>query len=169
MLHGSALPDPAPGDSARWGGRTSGLGRFLRRELHGHLQLEPVLPGGRRVLGDRDLHRLGGVQPGPPCRRAVRAGRRLLPGRVRRTLESDQFVREFDCHGRILGGGYDSGPQPLGEQLLVLLRARAAGHHESRIASLISAIGRAVPATSVVGIMSHRISGRTHTAVGLRP
>jgi hypothetical protein len=90
-------------------------------------------------------------------------------GRVRRTLELDEFVGEFDCHGRILGGGYDSGPQPLGEQLLVLLRARAAGQHErpDRVVDLRDRAGCA--GASVVGIMSHRISGRTHRAVGLRP
>lgn len=151
MLHGSALPDPAPGDSARWGGRTSGLGRGHRVPdglLHRGLQLPPVLSSRLRMVGHRLL---GVVRPFPPD------GRRSIPCRVllvgpaaftgrppvlllqpehlgvriiRSLLQGHKVVVQFDCHGRILGGGYDSGPQPLGEQHLVLLRPRTPGYDE---------------------------------------
>lgn len=181
MLHGSALPDPAPGDSARWGGRTSGLGRLRVTDdlLYCGLELPPVLARCRRMLGHGLLRRADQLAPrmprrlpgrmlllGPAVRRwavLVSQGQYLRMRIIRSLLQDHKIVVQFDCHGRILGRRCDSRPQPLPEQLLVLRRPGLAtgNKHADRVVDLREWAHRA--GGDRRGGHANRVSGSTHS------
>lgn len=81
------------------------LSALPRPPLQLHLQLVPVLPGRLGVRRHRGLDPLGRLHPRLPPLGRVAAGCRLGMGPVRRTLELEEFIRQFDRHGRSLRAG----------------------------------------------------------------